>query len=1216
MPNTSSEASGQTVVHTNIKQPDTMSWEGSLAENWRFFKQKFDLFLKASRSTKESSEFKTALLLSCIGDRALKIYNNFSFASTESNQDFTTVINKFEAYFNPEKNVTYERHIFLSRNKKPYETMEEYITDLRDLSSTCDFGTLTDSLITSKLILGLKDDTDLQNQLIRIKDLTLSKAEEICKLSERTKNQLEKISNSNDKNTEDAAVHRVKKFTKNTSKTSNKNWQIGNNDAGSSKHRISSNFQPLNRQKSARVKESGNRFCCYKCGNIHRKNECPAFEKNCVKCNKKNHFAKMCKSIKEIVLEDSDNEEFHIDSINEDNKMTEWSAIISVHNNTKIKFKLDTGAQVNIIPAKYLEKLNIHPNNLINEKINLITYTGQKINCIGKCKLISKIKNITENVEFYIVDEKNAQPLLGKNDCEKLNLIKLINKLDTKKLCENYDNLKNDYKDVFTGIGCLKGTFKINLNENYKPVIHSPRKVPIALQEKLKNKLKKLQDKGIIAKVNHITEWVNPLVIVNKPNGDIRICMDPKDLNKSIKREYFLLPEVDDILTKLNGAKYFSILDASEAFYQIKLDFKSSLLCTFATPYGRYRFCRLPYGITLASEVFHSKIKMLFEDLDGIETYIDDFLIWGETKEIHDERLRKVLNRCKEINLKLNFSKCRFGVSSLIFLGHKISDAGIEPDHNKVVAIKNFKTPENKKDVERFLGMITYVSKFIHNLSEKTENLRKLIKKDASWSWEQIHKNEFEKLKLILCSKPVLQYYNQNKPLTVSVDSSKNAVGAVLLQNNLPVYYASKSLTESQKRWAPIEKEAMAICFGLERFHHFVFGKEKVIVESDHKPLSQIFKKPLHLCPPRLQRMFIQIQKYDIDIIYKPGSQMYIADALSRAHDDKSDNYEYLNFDKLLDDKLNAQISLVVKNLKFSDKKLSEIKEHIKNDEEMNELIKVMNGGWPQSKSKLNETIKIYFAIRDELFYHDGLIFRNSKIIIPKPLRKEILKKLHLSHLGKEKTKNRAREIMYWPGLSRDIDNMIANCDTCARYANSNQKQPIRQHDIPERPWQKVAMDLFEIKGKHFLCVVDYFSKYPEVVHIQNLSSESIIIELKNIFARQGIPDIAISDNGPQFNSHLFKCFSREWDFTHITSSPKYPKSNGMVERTIQTIKNIFKKSFHSKTDPFLALLELRNTPIYNNMYSPSQVINQRQLKSLLPVTNSQLKPIIPGGPK
>lgn len=711
--------------------------------------------------------------------------------------------------------------------------------------------------------------------------------------------------------------------------------------------------------------------------------------------------------------------------------------------------------------------------------------------------------------------------------------------------------------------------------------------------------------KQIIAKVHEPTEWVNSLVLVHKPSGDLRICIDPQTLNKAIIPENYPITSVDEIMSKLSNATIFSKLDASQAFWQVPLDTESAFKCTFNSPFGRYRFLRMPYGIKPASEVFQKLIRQHFEDIEGVTSYIDDFLIWGKDKNEHDTRLKQVLDRCRQINLKLNFSKCEFGVEKVMFTGHIFSKTGVEPDESKIQALKNFKTPENKKDVERFLGIITYVSKFIKNMSFETNNLRILLKKDIAWHWDYPQQETFNHLKNILTNKPILQFFDPKKPITLSVDASQNAIGGVLLQNNLPVYYISKALTDNQKNWAQIEKEMFAITYACLRFHQFIYAKQ-ITVETDHKPLVSIVKKPLNSCPLRLQRMLIQIQPYTIKLIYKPGTQLPIADALSRAHDINKNTKDEI----LLNEKIESQILSIQSSVPIAQKQIQNIKNETNKDPDLLKIIDYIKNGWPPTK-KLIPTLKPYFIIRNSLSFSDNLLLFNEKIIIPKSLQAEMLSKLHTSHLGREKTKYRARTIFYWPNMSQDIDDFISNCRSCVIFSKSPPKEPLIHHKIPERAWQKIAMDIFKMNGLFYICVVDYYSKFTDVKCLKNITSESVILYLKHLFSLLGTPQEIVSDNGGQLCSDSFKKFSQEWGFDCTYTSPYFPQANGQVERQIGTMKSILKKCFYEKTDPYLALLELHNTPLDNNLYSPAQLLLNRNLKSILPVTNKHLKPKI-----
>lgn len=325
----------------------------------------------------------------------------------------------------------------------------------------------------------------------------------------------------------------------------------------------------------------------------------------------------------------------------------------------------------------------------------------------------------------------------------------------------------------------------------------------------------------------------------------------------------------------------------------------------------------MPYGISSAPEIFHRVIKQIFDNIEGVDTYIDDILIYGTTIEEHDARLKLVLDKVKEYNIKLNRKKCVFRTNTLTYMGHKLSNFGISPDEKKIQAIINFKKPENKKDVQRFLGILTYLSKFIPNLSQLSSPLRSIIKKNVHFEWSEEQEKCFKNFKTILSKNPVLQYYSANKQVILSVDASKDGLGAVLLQDGAPVAYASRALTSVQKHYAQIEKELLAICFGCERFREYLYGRQ-FIVETDHKPLLPIIKKPLNDCPLRLQRLLLLLQYYEFTLNFKKGKELYIADALSRAYDNTvySDDFDH---------ELEGHADLLIMSINASDQQMQKI---------------------------------------------------------------------------------------------------------------------------------------------------------------------------------------------------------------------------------------------------------------------------------------------------
>ena len=339
----------------------------------------------------------------------------------------------------------------------------------------------------------------------------------------------------------------------------------------------------------------------------------------------------------------------------------------------------------------------------------------------------------------------------------------------------------------------------------------------------------------------------------------------------------------EEVVPGMPQAKVFSVLDATSGYSQVKLDEASSKLCTFNTPHGRYRFTRLPFGIKSAPEEFQHRMSELFEDVEGVKAIVDDLLIWGQNDDEHDARLKQVLNRACEINLKFNAKKCRIRQEEVPYVGHVLSKEGLKPDPEKIRAVQQMQPPKNTKELKSFLGFIQYLAKFMPNMASESAPLRELLEKEVDWHWDQEQETSFQKLKQMVSSTPVLGYYDPNQPLTLSVDASSKGLGAVLFQDEKPLAYASRALTPAQQCYAQIEKETFPIVYGAQTFHQFIYGRPTV-VESDHKPLHYILNRPLHQAPLRLQKMMLTLQRYDLKVKYRPGVELLVADALGRSY--------------------------------------------------------------------------------------------------------------------------------------------------------------------------------------------------------------------------------------------------------------------------------------------------------------------------------------------
>lgn len=704
-----------------------------------------------------------------------------------------------------------------------------------------------------------------------------------------------------------------------------------------------------------------------------------------------------------------------------------------------------------------------------------------------------------------------------------------------------------------------------------------------------------MERNGIIVKRDEPTAWVNSMLVVEKKDGSIRLCIDPRELNRAIMREHYQVPTFDDVLPRLAGKTVFSIIDMKDGFWHVELDEESSKLVTFNTPFGRYSFTRLPFGISSAPEVFQKRAQQAFGDIDGINIVFDDIIIAASSVDEHDNILKQLLERAREANVRFNKAKLQLLVSKVGYLGHLVSQDGISPDPEKVRAITNFPKPTSREDLLRFNGMATYVSRYIRNFAEITHAYRQLLKKDAPWNWAEPQQLAFDKVKQQIAGAPVLGHYDPSKPLVIQTDASSKGLGSCLMQNDHPICFASRALTDCESRYAQIEKELLAIVFACERFNTYVYGRI-VVVQSDHKPLEAIFNKPVASTTPRLQRMLLRLGRYQLQVKYTPGKEMYIADALSRAfiRDARSPAE-----DELAED-LDVAVHTVLFRMPMSNAGIKEIRSATASDPALTQIRRFLTEGMPTNSNGLPSDLKEYKQILSELYETEGIVFKDRRMVIPASKREEFLKKLHASHMGMEKTKQLARQHYYWPGIDRDIELFVRRCPTCSENRRRQRKQPLLPHTVPEYPWQKVGCDIFTFRGQDHLLVVDYFSKYMEVEKLKSKTAAGVINKLQTIFSRYGVPETLVADNMPCASAEFLR-FAGNWNFQLITSSPNYPQSNGQAERSIQTVKKLMKKAHESGQSVARAFLHLRATPIANTNLSPAQLLFGRCIRTDLP---------------
>ena len=490
--------------------------------------------------------------------------------------------------------------------------------------------------------------------------------------------------------------------------------------------------------------------------------------------------------------------------------------------------------------------------------------------------------------------------------------------------------------------------------------------------------------------------------------------------------------------------------------------------------------------------------------------------------------------------------------------------------------------------------------KFIPNLASLTEPLRALLSKKNEWCWGPMQDQAFQKIKESLSDSPVLKLFDPALATKVSADSSSYGLGAVLSQKHhgewSPVAYASRSLTATERRYAQVEKEALASTWACERFSDYIIGKD-IILETDHKPLiSLLDMKDIDQLPARIQRMRMRLMRFAYTTVHVPGKNLNTADTLSRAPLMESAN----DFEKTI----MSYVNQVVGYIPITNAKMEHIKWNQQEDEVCRQIFKYVEEGWPE-KHQVKGLLSLYYQYKSEFNMIGDILLMGVRVVIPSSIRLEVLDSLHEGHQGMVKCKALAKHSIWWPGIGRDIEELVRNCRKCA-IRNNNRPEPLIPTSLPERPWQYLATDTFEYEKRQYLIVVDYFSRWIEIEYLKSLSSTEVVKNMKRMFARWGIPDMVRSDNARCYDSNEFRLFAMNYGFKHITSSPGHSSGNGEAERGVQTVKNLMacKDDFH------LALLNYRASPLKNG-HSPAELMMSRKLKTKVPIAPVQLKPAL-----
>jgi hypothetical protein len=669
--------------------------------------------------------------------------------------------------------------------------------------------------------------------------------------------------------------------------------------------------------------------------------------------------------------------------------------------------KIDSGATIDVMPMASFKKLKLSMSIVTPTTTRLVSYSRNVIKPLGEFRMKVAIRGRSTDARFMLIDG-DSSPLLGLATSAALNLFSAEN---------------TDQADAL--LSCHEEPVQIKLKPGAVPVQIPPRRIPIALRAKVKKELDRMVQIGVIRPVNEPTEWVHPMIVTDKPrNPDaIRVCIDPRHLNPYIERATFQIPNFETIMAEMSGVKVMSTIDLESGFWQAPVTPDSVPLLTFATPWGRYQYLRLPFGLSNAPEEFHRRLVDALKDIPGVIVYLDDVFVGGEDTKQHDERLAMVWCRLKRVGFTPNMNKCKIRAKSVRFLGHVIEDGQIRPDPDKIQAIIEFPSPKNVTELRGFKGLVTFCAKFFPDLHHALYPFRDLSKASATFDWTTTHEEAFQEVKKMVAEKVSLTLFDHEKPVEIWCDASPHGLGAVLLQDKGPVCCASRTLVGPEKNYPQIDLELLAVVWALERFNLFTYGR-KVTVKSDHSPLTRIVKKPLADLSIRQQRLVARSLRYDFDLLYQPGKFMSAPDAFSRAPiPAKREDIEFRSPLTPDIDVREAFISTLL-DLPFSARLISLLRAGASTDSAYAAAVSAYQNSWPANS---RDEIGQYWSSRYEFHVDDGLLFFGQKVVVPVDARPAFLEALHRGHVGVSTMLRRAHSL-WWPGLANDCKTTVQGC--------------------------------------------------------------------------------------------------------------------------------------------------------------------------------------------
>ena len=1194
-----------------------------------------------------------------------------------------TILDRIQELVLKKTNCIAERMRLHKRRQRPNETLNEWLIDLRHLLKTCQYpppGTLPADFsladfILKHIIVGQAHNDKIQDKLLELpKEASLA---EVMALGNQVEERImgrQQLQREGRGDTGSSSIQAVSSYKR------EKKGKHGKPQANPPTTAGSSTAKPTNGNANSNAKPK-----CYNCGRDPQgtfpdhKAVCPAKGNTCRHCSKIGHFDRCCtkgvtlKSIRMSAVRGPDDD-------GAAPTVTVDVACNSCHLDG-IEVLADSGAEVCAASVAFAESLDYLVEELEPTEEEATAFDGSITSPIGilrDVKVTYGSKTITRAFRIFrgtfphpILSWKAALDagILSVNPAEPddrgvvTDLGKVVDRAGGTKArnrkktghqskdkvggppttdilkCNTAEEVIQHYTSVFKNpIGIMKGReMRVTLTDAAVPfACYNPRKIAIPLEEAAKRELDAQVDQGIIERISHATEWVSPLVVAPKKNGDARVCVDLSKLNHYVERTGHAVKTPREVAASIpQGMGYFCVVDMRKGYHQIRLEESSRDFTAFLTPWGKFRYATAPQGLLTSGDEFNLRMDEILAGLEGIYgRIVDDVLTWGKTKEEAKSNLGKILDRCVEWGAAVCPKKLQFCREEVDFAGLRITSTGYTVSSTLFNGVQDFPVPKNRTDVRSYFGLANQLDSTMEALGHLAV-LKPLVSEKNAWVWGADQQAAFDKSKTVLCVAVSRAFYNPRFRTRLLTDASTTGLGFVLQQREYkgppithtdvsserfdsreddPTYWrtvqlGSRHLTDTEKRYAVIEWELLGIAWALKKCRVFVTGIPIEVI-TDHAPLVPIINRHRldEIDNTRIQRLRLKVDAYSVFARWKKGATNYAPDSLSRyptsmgtKDDELAETYDDDDTDRVTIRAIRAITSGEADRLSTD-----EIRKAMGDDPTLMKITGFVKNGFPP-KSSLHGEERKYWSIQDSLSIDDNVLLTGVRIVVPKPLRFEVLRRLHDGHAGVEATSTRARDTLYWPGITSDIDAYVKACGFCQGRQPRNPDPPVTLKTRPARNFQEISTDLCEVNGHEYLIVVDNKSDWLEVEAMgKSTTAFKVVTALQALFTRFGAPETLWSDNGPQYASREFANFLGEWDVVHKTSAPHHPRSNGKAESAVKVAKKLLLGASQGRVvpDPLKlarSLVAQRNTPSKRDGLTPAFKVFGSNLRDRLP---------------